>query len=195
MNNMIFVKKYIKKNNLINLLIFLISELICFGITSFNLLKHDSCQIYISGIFIVQFFYFIPVLLASFYFGLSQKTQKKLLIYTTFFLIFDSIILHFFTKQLAMLLTSSRGVLNFVKYSAKIYFIALPLIGFQTFFVKKVAMKKSHFLVLFRIIGLFFITFIFKFCFGLKGILYSWPLSEFIWTLLFFIKNKNCRLI
>lgn len=183
MNNMISTKKYIKKNNLINLLIFLISELICFTITSVYLIEYDKQKIYFSAITLVQLFYFIPILLVSCYFFLSQKSEKKLLSHATFFLICYSIILHFFIKQFAMLFTNSSGILNFVEYSAKIYLIVLPLVGFEIFAIKRKLMKKSYFLALFRIILLILITFVFRFFFGLKGILYSWPLSEFIWIL------------
>lgn len=189
---MTFVKKYIKKNNLINLLIFLISELICFSITSIHLIEYDKQKIYLPAITIVQLFYFIPILLVSFHFFLSQKTEKKLLTYATFFLICYSIILHFFIKQLAMLFTSSSGILNFVQYSAKIYLIALPLTAFEIWGIQKGIFEKTWLVLLFKIILFIFITFIFKFLFGLKGILYSWSLCEFFYIFLFFIKNKAC---
>ncbi len=189
---MIFEKKYIKKNNLINLLFFLISELICFGITSVNLIEYDKQKIYLVALSIVQLFYFIPILLLSCYFFLSQKTEKKLLTHATFFLIFYSIFLHFFIKQLAMVFTSSSGILNFVEYSAKIYLIALPLTAFEIWGIQKGIFEKTWLVLLFRIILFIFITFIFKFLFSLKGILYSWSLCEFFYIFLFFIKNKTC---
>lgn len=177
-----------RKNKVANLLVFLLSELICFGITSINLIEYDRQKIYLVAISIVQLFYFIPILLVSCYFFLSQKAEKKLLTHTTFFLIFYSIILHFFIKQLAMLFTNSSGILNFVEYSAKIYLISLPLMGFEILPIKKETLEKLYFLLLFRIIFLVLITFVFKTFFALKGLLYSWSLYELLYTILLFIK-------
>lgn len=188
------MEDFMRKNKVANLLVFLLSELIYLGITSINLIEYDRQKIYLVAISIVQLFYFIPILLVSCYFFLSQKAEKKLLTHTTFFLIFYSIILHFFIKQLAILFTNSSGILNFVEYSEKIYFICLPLLAFEIFSIKKETLKNLYFLLVFKIIGLFFITFVFKFLFGLKGVLYGLPLCEFLCILIFFIKSKICRL-
>jgi len=179
------------KNNAKNLLLYLGSELICFSIIALNLIPYDRQKIYLTALTIVQAFYFIPILLVSFPAFLSQKPEKKLLISTTFFLIFYSIILHFFIKPLAMFFTSTPGILNFVEYSGKIYFITLPLLSFEILGIKNETVQKHYLLLIFRIFLLLFLTLLLKYKFQLKGILYSLGLCHLVEIFLLFIKNKN----
>ena len=91
--------------------------------------------------------------------------------------------------MLYILSVRTQGIINFIKYASKIYFICLPLIGFRIFFIlKEKNRKKLFFLIFMRIILLFGITVIFNYLFGLKGVLYSWSLSELI---TFFIIVNN----
>lgn len=174
------MEKLIEKNNLLKLFVLFISELVCFWIIKINLISYDIQNIYDSAINIVQGLYFLAVLAVSIYIFISNKSHKSLIINSTIGLIIYSIILHFSITSIVSCLTKISGVINFVKYASKIYFICLPLVGFRILTIKKRHIKKSYFLICLRVILLVLITFLFNYCFNLKGVLYAIPLNEFI---------------
>lgn len=175
----------------INLILFILSEILCFFILKTALISYESNQIHLFGFNIVQFLYFLPVFVSSLYLFLGKQQNRQKLIYTSLGLILYAIILHFFIRKIAGLFVTTTGMLNFVEYAAKIYFISLPLVAFEILTIKKETLKKSSFLLIFRLILLIIITILFKNLFQLKGILYSWPLVELISTFICFIKCKN----
>lgn len=174
------------------LLIFIISEIICFFVVKISIDLFENNDIYSIGINIVQFLYFLAMFVSSLYLLLGKNSNLRKLIYTSFGLILYSLVLHFFIKQIASLFTTINGIIHFVEYASKIYFICLPLIGYKILLIKKEeSIQKVIFLLGLRII-LFIITiFLFRNLFALKGVLYSWPLSEFITMLLFRIKHRK----
>lgn len=182
------MKKQIYKKPLIKLLLTIISEFICFFIIKTNLIKYDQNGIYSYSINIVQGLYFLPILLLTIYIYLSKKTQKTLLINCTIFLIIYSIILHNFITPIASIFTATPGVINFVKYASKIYFICLPLVGFRILKMKLASIKQLCLLGLERLIGLALLTVLLGYWFGLTGVLYGWSLSEMGWFI-YNIKN------
>ncbi len=174
------------------LLIFIISEIICFFVVKISIDLFENNDIYSIGINIVQFLYFLAMFVSSLYLLLGKNSNLRKLIYTSFGLILYSLVLHFFIKQIASLFTTINGIIHFVEYASKIYFICLPLIGYKILLIKKEeSIQKVIFLLGLRII-LFIITiFLFRNLFALKGVLYSWPLSELITMLLFHIKHRK----
>lgn len=174
-----------------NLIFLLLAELICFSITRIYVFAFQNDAIYISGMNIVQSLYFLPIFLISLYFFISTKTNKTLIIHSTIGFIFYTIIMHFGIAPISSFFTDTQGMINFTNYASKIYFICLPLAGFQIWGIKEKAMRKSCFLLIFKILLLFLITLIFDQFFALKGVLYAWPLSELIYTLIFIRKYKK----
>ena len=172
----------LKEKNIIKKLILVyISEILCFLITRIYLTSYDKQNIYGFSMNIVQSLYFLPIFLISIYFLISKKPNKSLIIHSTIGLIFYSITLHIFIIPICSLFTKNTGIVHFVEYASKIYFICLPLIGFRIFFIlREKNMKKLYLFIFMRIILLSGITILFHHLFQLKGILYGWTICEFI---------------
>ena len=162
-----------------------VTDIICFIIT--RLFIDLSNNIYLSAVNILQILYLIPILLTTIYFFVS-KSDKKSLVISTIALTIYSAIFYIFVKQIFSQFINTSGIVNTLEYSYKIYFIFLPLFGFTLFKLKKENIKKSCFLLIFKIICLLVITLLFNNLFSLKGVLYAWPLTQTIFTaILFFI--------
>ncbi len=144
-------------------------------------------SIYNAGIDVIQFLYFEAIFILYLYFSISQKKPSSLLKNATIFLIFYSIFLHFALEKIATNFTTILGVINFIKYAGKIYFICLPLISFRIWEEQNNSTKKY-----FTFLKIF-LFFLFIIClqklFGLNGILYSVPLFEFIYFCQIILKN------
>ncbi len=179
-----------KKNNVTKPLIFLIFELICFAITQLALHHYHFEKIYSHTTIFLQIIYTLPILLILFYTLLSKSCFKKQLIHTTIFLICYSLFLHFGIEKIISKLTASSGITNFAKYASKIYFIALPLLGFQIISILEKSNKKLFLLLILRTLFLGITTFFFQTLFQLNGILYSWSLNEFLFFL-YLLANKK----
>lgn len=167
-----------------SLIFLLFTELLCFQITRIYLSSYTNNEIYLSSMNLVQSLYFLPFILTSIYFFTGIRSDKSLIINSSIGLILYTITLHIFIFPIVSIFTDIQGVINFVEYAWKIYSICLPLIGIQMLAIKKEAIKKSCFLLIFKMIMLFLITFIFNKLFALKGVLYAWSLSEMIWFLI-----------
>ena len=167
-----------KKYNLLAVFLILLSEVVCFWITRIFLTSYDNQKIYNSSMNIVQGLYFLPILLISIYFFFNNKSERTILIHSIISLIVYSAILHFFIKQISSLFTNINGIINFVEYALKIYFICLPLLSFRILAFFKLTIKNLYFSLFIRITLLTLITFLFTIWFGLKGILYAWSLNE-----------------
>ena len=179
----------IEKNNLKNVILIIISYLICFVITRLALNLSD--KIYFSALTIVQGFYFLAVLITVLYIFYNQNSDKRVLIFSSIGLILYSACFYFFAKSIFSHLVSTSGIVNFIAYSSKIYFIALPLLGFLIWKLKKENTKKLCFLLIFKIIFLLVITFIFHYFFKNNGVLYSFPLSEFIFIIYLYLSKEK----
>ncbi len=174
-----------------NIIFILLSELICFTITNISLISYTN-SVYSFGMNLIQCFYFLPIFICSFYSFLSKQSNRTILLISTSIFILYSVFLHVGIEQITTFFTSLPGTIHFVVYASKIYYIALPLLGFRILMLKKEATKKAAFLMLLKIILLLFITILLKHFFQLKGVLYSLPLSEliFMFTLLILSKKK-----
>lgn len=177
------------------LLTFIISEIFCLFMIKMNITLYENNDIISSGINFVQFLYFLPMFVSSLYIFLCKNSNRTKIIYSTIGLILYSISLHFFIEQIATLFTNVSGIIHFVEYASKIYFISLPLVGFKILAIKKEEnIQKIFFLLLLRIILLLIISLIFNHLFKLKGILYSWPLNDFIFFIGIFLKSKKPKI-
>lgn len=181
------MKRFLEKNNLMKIILLLFSEIICLSITRFSInLSENTYNISLN---IVQGLYFIPILIVSLYTFLTSKSKKNIIIFSTIFLIFYSILLRLFIKQIASLFAVSLGVINFVEYSSKIYFICLPLIGFRIYHLKNT--RRIYYILVSRIVLFFILSLLLNYFFNLKGILYAIPLHEFIYFIIIFIKRNR----
>ena len=171
-----------KKNNILSFILILITELLCVFITRFYVLSTNSESTYSFGMNVIQILYFIPTLSTSLYIFFSKSKKQKKLIISTIILIIYSIILHFFSKNIAKLFTQTSGIINFIEYAGKIYFVFLPLLGLK--FIKIKNSQKLYIKLLLRIFILSISCVIAKYFFGLKGVLYCVPINE---LLIFFI--------
>ena len=188
-----FLKKIIKNKSFF-FISFIISEMICFYILRTNVIFYKNDHIYSFGIDIVQFLYFLAVFICGLYLFFCGTSNRTKLIYSTLALILYSIFLHIFIREITGLFTGVNGIVNFVEYAFKIYFIGLPLVGFSIFSIKNQTTNVSYFLLFMKILLLLIIVTVFSNLFELKGVLYSWPLIELISLLVFTIKYKNCPL-
>ena len=177
-----------KKNNLKKSIIILISYFICFVITRLHLKFGDINQVI--SLNIVQFSYFLAVLIINFLIFFYHKSEKILLISSTIGLILYSACFYCFTKSLLSLFIHTAGIINLVTYFSKIYFITLPLLGFYLYKIIKENTKKLCFLSFIKILLLLIITIVFKHFLGTPGVLYAWTLDEFIFLFLLIIFNK-----
>lgn len=185
------MKKFVEKSTFLKLFMIFISEWICYFITITSLISYDNNSIYLSSINIIQILYFLPILFVSLYAFFNPKDSRSIFINSTIGLIIYSVILHIFINPIASLFSNIPGIINFVEYASKIYFICIPLTGTRILIIKKENIKKSYFLIFFRIILLFVITLILKKLFELKGVLYSWPIYEFLLFISLIILQKK----
>ncbi len=174
------MEKRNQKNALKALLLLIISELFCFSLTRFSISSYDMENIYDLSLIIVQILYFIPTLVVYVLFLFYPKSDKTLAILSTIGLIIYSIILHFAITPIVSLFIKVLGILNFVEYSAKIYLLTLPLLGFKMLLFQKIIFRKTfYFWITLQTFILLFTTIVFNHIFSLKGVLYSWPFCEF----------------
>lgn len=176
------------KNKTVKKVLFLsISEIFCYSITL--LLFKPYTTIYLEGNFIIQLIHFILFLSISIYIFI-KKDNKTCLVYSTVFLIISSLIIHFSISNLK----NSNGIINFIKYSSKIYFLTIPLNSFFIFYLKNVEFKNFIKVILSKIIILFIISLLTTHFFDNKGTLYSLPFTEFIFfifSITHIVKNNK----
>lgn len=123
------------------------------------------------------------------------KNKKIFTLYFTFSVLIEtvlSIILYIFSENIFSLFTNIPGVINYCVYSSKILFIcaslypALFLIPF--YIVKNTnSNKKTTILVLSKIVVHIIFIFIGYILFSNKGILFSFPLCDFIYFIIYII--------
>lgn len=168
------MEKFVEKNNILKIFLLVICEIICFGITDFFIIDYD--MLYFKAMLILQLLHLLPTLLIA----LPANPTKKLLTISTFLLIIYSVILHFFIDEIISVFVKARGLINFVEYASKIYFICFPLVGFRILWAKHENLHDAFLGDISRILLLTFISILFNDLFFIKGVLYAVPLSEVI---------------
>jgi len=148
----------------------------------------------VQGLFLNLLIYLVmtfPLILLTFKKNL-YKTKKKfilVLIITTSFEIFFSIIFHIFSREFFSIFSNIPGVINYAIYSSKILFTTSSLYSIKilipAFLIKN--NKKTAILVFSKIaVNLIFI-FIGYNLFNNKGILYSFPICDFIYYIIYIV--------
>lgn len=152
-------------------------------------------QIQIYGLLlnlIVYIAMILPIILISF--KKSVFTSKKTFITFTIISIiietFLSIILYNFSRNIYSIFTSKTGIINYAVHASKIIFISSSLYSLKILFpayIFKKAHKKAAILVLSKItVNIVFILIGYN-IFNTKGILYSFPICDIIYYLIYFI--------
>ena len=151
-------------------------------------------QIEVCGLvinFIIYIFMILPIILISF--KKSIYTSKKIfLLFLIFSIVLEtifSLILYNFSRNIFSLFTSTTGIINYSIYASKILFISSSLYSFKILipaYISIESRKKTAILVLSKItVNLIFI-FIGYSIFNTKGILYSFPLCDIIFYIIYF---------
>lgn len=141
--------------------------------------------------FIIYIFMILPIILISF--KKSIYTSKKIfLLFLIFSIVLEtifSLILYNFSRNIFSLFTSTTGIINYSIYASKILFISSSLYSFKILipaYISIESRKKTAILVLSKItVNLIFI-FIGYSIFNTKGILYSFPLCDIIFYIIYF---------
>lgn len=119
------------------------------------------------------------------------KTKEKFtfwLVVSTIIEIVLSILLHKFSKNIFSIFTNTKGIINYAVYSSKILFISSSLYSLKLLlpaYMFKKDSKKTAILVLSKItVNLVFIFIGYTF-FNTKGILYSFPICDIIYYIIY----------
>ncbi len=103
-----------------------------------------------------------------------------------------SIVLYAFSRKIFDLFTNTTGIINYAIYASKILFISSSLYGIKfmipayLFFSNK-GRKKTAIIFLSKIAVAIIFAFIGYSCFNFKGILYSIPLCDLIYYIIYII--------
>ena len=141
--------------------------------------------------FIIYIFMILPIILISFKKSI-YTSKKNFLLFLIFSIILEtifSLILYNFSRNIFSLFTSTTGIINYSIYASKILFISSSLYSFKILipaYISIESRKKTAILVLSKItVNLIFI-FIGYSIFNTKGILYSFPLCDIIFYIIYF---------
>ncbi len=143
---------------------------------------------------IIYLFMITPIIVVS----LNKKiyaTKKSLLsslIYCTIFEIIFSSILYIFPNLIFSLFTKKSGIINYAIYSFKILFISSSLFALKILIPANLynqnKRKKVATLVFTKIAILIFLIFIFYNLLNTKGILFSFPICDFIFYVIYILE-------
>lgn len=129
----------------------------------------------------------------------SKKIFVRALIISTFIEILFSFFIYNYSKKFFSLFTETTGIINFATHCSKILFICSPLYGFKFLIprlLKKNNAKKTVILVITKITANIIFAITGYLLFNFKGILYSVPVCDFVFYIVYliiFIKYlKNC---
>ena len=140
--------------------------------------------------FIIYFFMLIPVFFILFNKPIYENKKKFLsfLCISTLIEIFLSCIIYFFPKSISSIFTKTNGIINYAAYSSRILFISSSLYGIKflvPYYIWKVKNKKTAILVLSKIAVNILFIFIGYILFNTKGILYSFPICDLIYCIIY----------
>lgn len=145
---------------------------------------------------ILNFITYIIMILPYIFFAFKKsiyKNKKTFLNYLTFSIFigfFSGIILHIFSRNIFSLFTDTSGIINYAVYSSKILFICSSLFSINilipTYFWRNEKQhKKTAILFLSKIAVHILFIFIGFILFDIKGILYSLPLCDLIYCIIY----------
>ncbi len=133
----------------------------------------------------------LPIILFSFKKSI-YTSNKKFLSSLSFSIILEiifSIILYNFSKNIFSIFTSTTGIINYAVYASKILFISSSLYGFKILvpaYISQKSIKKTVILILSKItVHIFFIILGYS-IFNIKGILYSIPICDILYYIIYF---------
>ena len=142
--------------------------------------------------FIIYFLMLIPVFFILFNKSIYENKKKFLsfLCISTLIEIFLSCVLYIFSKNIFSIFTKTTGIINYATYSSKILFISSSLYGIKflvPYYIWKLENKnkKTAILVLSKIAVNILFIFIGYILFNTKGILYSFPICDLIYCIIY----------
>ena len=140
--------------------------------------------------FIIYLFMLTPIFYLLFKKAIyeNKKTFISFLCISIFIETFLSCILYVFSHEIFSLFTNVTGTINYSVYSFKILFISSSLYGIKFLipaYLYKNEYKKTAILVLSKIAVNILLIFIGYFLFDTKGILYSFPICDLIYYLIY----------
>lgn len=143
--------------------------------------------------FIVYLIMIIPIIIVS----LNKKnysTKKKFLstlICCTILEIIFSLILYLFPEKIFSVFTNTTGIINFAVYASKILFISSSLFAIKITvptYLRINKNKKITILVLSKIVITITSCIAFYFLFSTKGFLFSFPICDFLFYVIYFLE-------
>lgn len=151
-------------------------------------------KIQINGLFLNLIIYLImiaPIVLISFKKSIYESKQKFVLfsIILTFIETLASIILYNFSKNIFLFFTDITGIINYAVYSSKILFISSSFYTLKILlpiYIAKKDIKKAATLVLSKIATNLILIIIGYNLFDTKGLLYSFPICDIIYYIIYF---------
>lgn len=151
-------------------------------------------QVQINGLFLNLIIYIImilPIIFISLKKSIYETKEKFILwlIISTICEIIFSILFHKFSKNIFSIFTNTTGIINYAVYASKILFISSSLYSLKILlpaYISKKDSKKTAILVLSKItVNLIFILIGYS-LFNIKGILYSFPICDIIYYIIYF---------
>lgn len=140
---------------------------------------------------IIYFIITLPIIVISFNKSnyISKKNLLKSLIITTIIEILLSICLYSFSRNIFSLFIKTSGVINYAVYASKILFITSSLYGIKylipIYLLKNSHKKNTTILLISKIVVNIFFILIGYFLFSTKGILFSFPLCDLIYYIIY----------
>lgn len=142
--------------------------------------------------FIIYLLMLIPVFYLLFNKRIYENKSKfiSFLCISVLIEIFLSSILYIFSNEIFSLFSKTTGIVNYAVYSSKILFISSSLYGIKFLipayvWKNKNKHKKTAILVLSKIAVNILFIFIGYFLFNTKGILYSFPICDLIYYIIY----------
>lgn len=141
---------------------------------------------------IIYILMLIPVFFVLFNKSIYENKKKfiSFLCISTLIEVFLSCFLYIFSKEIFSLFSKTTGIVNYAVYASKILFITSSLYGIKyliPYYIWKANFKdkKTAILVLSKIAVNILFIFIGYFLFNTKGILYSFPICDLIYSLIY----------
>lgn len=147
--------------------------------------------------FIIYIIMIIPIVLISLNTKIynNRKNFISSLLLTFIFEILFSLFLYCFSKEIFSIFPVQKGTVNYAIYASKILFISSSLYGIKilipAYLFQKKDAKKSAILVLSKIAVSIIFIFIAYSIFNVKGILYSLPICDLIFYVIYILYFNN----
>ncbi len=152
-------------------------------------------RIHIIGLFlnfIIYLLMLIPVFFILFNKSIYENKKKfiSFICVSTLIEVFLSSILYIFSNKIFSIFTKTTGIINYAVYASKILFITSSLYGIKFLipayiWKNKNEHKKTAILVLSKIAVNVLFIFVGYFLFNTKGILYSFPICDLIYCIIY----------